>query len=153
MEILNGATKAVKSKKSGKEWVKEILAVLVETNRQIKEMEKKRDEEIEPFRVVIKEIADKYKVALEPLDEINSQLRERVMSEYKGTETISEEGVGKLVFPESWGYDVSDFSRVPKEYRMEVVDKSKIMAEIKNGVRNIKGLEIKPVRSLRVLPE
>ena len=151
MEALKEAGKVIKSKRQGKEWVEEALAVLVGVSREIKVLEKRRDEESEPFKSQIKDISNKYKPALDPLNEIGSQLRGRVMVEYEGTETISEEGVGKLVFPESWGYEVEDFSKVEKKYRMEVVDNKAIIEEIKNGVRKIKGLEIKPIRSLRVL--
>ncbi len=151
MEVLSQATKTIQSKKSGREWVEETLPVLVDVNKQIKVLEKKRDDEAEPFKVQVKGINEKYNPALEPLSEINSQLRGRVMVEYEGTETVSEEGVGKLVFVEGWDFEIADFSKVEKKYRMEVVDKKAIMDEIKNGVRKIKGLEIKRSRSLRVL--
>lgn len=133
--------------------MEEALPVLVSVSKEIKILEKRRDEESEPFKSQIKDISNKYKPALEPLNEIGSQLRGRVMVEYEGTETVSEEGVGKLVFPESWGFEIEDFSKVEKKYRMEVVDNKAIMEEIKNGVRKIKGLEIKQSRSLRVLTE
>ncbi len=152
MEILADATKAINSKMKGKRWVEETLPIIIDVNKQIKGLERSRDEESEPFKKTLKDINDRWKPALIPLNEIDSQLRERVMNEYEGNETIEGES-GKLVFPESWGYEVIDFKLVPKEYRMEVVDKKKIREEIGKGLRKIKGLEIKPIRSLRVLTE
>ncbi len=151
MEILNNASKLIKSKKIGKEWVEEVLPVIVDVAREIKTLEGRRDSEAEPFKNQVKEIGNKYKPALEPLGEISSQLRGRIMIEHEGNETVAQEGIGKLVFPETWNYEVADFARVPKEYTMEVVDNKKVMEEIKNGVRKIRGLEIRKTRSLRVI--
>lgn len=141
----------IKSKSKGEKWVSEVAPILVEINKEIKEIEDKKKNECEPFRTKISDISDKYKPALLPLNEMDSQIRERVMVEYKGTDTVACEEGGSLVFPLSWGYEVMDFAKVPKEYRMEVVNDKMIKEEIKKGVRNIKGIEIKPVRSLRVM--
>ncbi len=151
MEVIKEAGRLIKSKVKGEKWVSEVAPVLVQINREINEIESKKKEECEPFRTQIKDISDKYKPALIPLTEMDSQIRERVMAEYVGTEAVRCEEGGSLCFPESWGYSVVDFSKVPKEYRMEVVNDKMIREEIKKGMRNIRGLEIKPIRSLRVM--
>lgn len=141
----------IRSKAKGEKWVSEVAPVLIEINKEIREIEDRKKNECEPFRTQISDISDKYKPALDPLNEMDSQLRKRVMVEYEGTESIKCEEGGSLVFPQSWGYEVGDFSKVPKEYRMEVVNDKMIKEEIKKGVRSIKGIEIKPIRSLRVM--
>jgi len=151
MEVIKEAGKAIKSKTKGEKWVSEVAPVLIEINKEIKEIEERKKNECEPFRAQINDISDKYKPALIPLNEMDSQIRKRVMVEHIGTESVACEEGGQLVFPRSWGYEVIDFSKVPKEYRMEVVNDKMIKEEIGKGVRNIRGIEIKPVRSLRVL--
>ncbi len=151
MEVIKEAGKVIKSKVRGEKWISEVAPVLVEINKEIKEIEEKKKNECEPFRTQINDISNKYKPALEPLNEMDSQLRKRVMVEHEGVESVKCKEGGSLVFPQSWGYVVTDFSKVPKEYRMEVVNDKAIKEEIGKGVRNIKGIEIKPTRSLRVL--
>lgn len=153
MEPLKDAGKVIKSKKKGEEWVQEALPMVIDVSHQIKGLEKARNDETEPFKSAIKDINEKYKPALEPLETMDKMLRERVMDEHEGTESVNEEGVGKLVFAQSWGFEVTDFSKVPTKYRMEVVNDKMIKDDIRNGLRAIKGLVIKPTRILRVVPD
>ena len=151
MEILDNVNKVLASKLRNRKWLEEYLPVVVEVNRQIKAIDKAQDEEIDPYRAEMAKIREKYAVALKPLSEMNLKLRERVIKEYEGNGTVKAEGIGELVFPETWGYTVQDFSKVPKELRMEVVNDRAIKEAIKKGIRNIKGLLIEKVVSLRVL--
>lgn len=151
MQIIDQVNKALASKKKGENWVEEILPTIVDLNKEIKSLEKAKEEEAEPFKTQVKQINDKYEVALHPLGEMNDRLRQRIMAEYEGTDPIIQEGIGQLIFPESWGYEIVEFSKVEKKFRKEVVDDKAIKAEIKAGVRNIRGISIQRVRSLRVL--
>jgi hypothetical protein len=151
MQIIDQVNKALASKKKGEKWVEESLPTIVDLNKEIKSLEKAEKEESEPFKAQISEINNKYGVALKPLGEMDDRLRQRIMTEHEGTEPVIQEGIGQLIFPESWGYEIADFSKVEKRFRKEVVDDKAIKAEIKAGVRNIKGLKIEKVRSLRVL--
>lgn len=151
MQIIDQVNKALASKKKGGDWVNEILPTIIDLNKEIKALEKAKEEESEPFKLQVKQISEKYEVALHPLGEMDDWLRKRIMDEYEGTDPVIQEGIGQLIFPESWGYELVDFSKVEKKYRKEVVDDKAIKSVIKAGVRNIKGISIQRVRSLRVL--
>jgi hypothetical protein len=151
MQIIDQVNKALASKKKGEKWVEETLPTIVDLNKEIKSLEKAKEEEGEEYKKYLKTVSEKYETALQPLNAMNDRLRQRIMTEYEGTDPIIQEGVGQLVFPESWGYELVDFSKIEKKFRKEVVDDKAIKAEIKAGVRNIKGIKIVRVRSLRVL--
>jgi hypothetical protein len=148
MEAIKEARKLLGSKIRGKKWVDEALPVVVEVAKEIKELESVKGAEAKPLREMINEIGEKYKGALTILGEMDTRLRERVMKEYEGTESIKQEGVGELVFPELWGFEVTDIKKVPIEFL--TVDSTAVRNEIKKGIRNIKGLEISRHRSLQV---
>ncbi len=137
--------------KPGKKWASQGIPVLIEVNREIKKIEGSKEEEQAPWKALIQESTDKYALALKPLAEMNKRLRERVLKEVEGTETIEIPEKGSVQFPQKWGYEVEDMARVPKEYRVEVLDTKKINEAIKKGLRTIKGLKIGPQRSLRVV--
>ena len=150
MEVIKEAGRILNLKMKGDCWVREAAPILVKVVKEVKELEARKKEECEPFRVQIDDIASKYNPALEPLQIIETSYRERVLREAESGLTVVCEDGGKLSFPESWKYRVVDFAKVPKELRMEVVDDKAIKEQINKGVRNIKGIEISPVRSLRV---
>lgn len=131
-------------------WVQECLPVIVEVNKQIRALETAMEEEMAPFKSQVKAITEKYQVAIKPLNEMDKRLRERVLKEHVSTDPVIGTGIGKLVFPETWTYEIKDIKKVDKEYRVEVVDINKVKTAIKNGIRNIKGIEIKQERSVRV---
>ena len=81
------------------------------------------------------------------LGEVDAKVRERVMNEYQDTETITGDE-GELVFPCRWGYKVVDLKKVPLE--LLTVDGKAVNAEIKNGVRKIKGLSVEQIRGIQV---
>ena len=147
--ILDNVNKVIQSKMKGDNWVTYSLQALVEVSIEMKEIEARKKAECEPFRSAIEDINSKYKVALDVLTEMDIALRDRVMKEHQGTESVKVEGVGEFVFPETWGFEIVDVKKVPEEFL--TVDPKAIREAIKKGVRNIKGLEIKPIRSLRVL--
>jgi hypothetical protein len=150
MEIIKEAGRILNLKMSGDSWVREAAPILVEIVKEVKELETRKKEESEPFRVQINDIASKYKPALEPLQEIEAKYRERMVKEAESGESVACENGGKIAFADSWKYRVVDFAKVPKELRMEVVDDKAIRDMIKKGIRNIKGIAIEQVRQLRV---
>lgn len=148
METIKEAGTLLASKVKGKKWVNEALPVMVGVAREIKELEARKKEECEPAKAIINEIGEKYKGALNVLGKMDSDLRERIMKEYEGTDSIKQEGVGELVFPELWGFEVVDIKKVPAEFL--TVDSTLVRNEIKKGIRNIKGIEISRHRTLQV---
>ena len=148
MEAIKEARKLLGSKIRGKKWVDEALPVVVEVAKEIKELESVKGAEAKPLREMINEIGEKYKGALTILGEMDTRLRERVMKEYEGTESIKQEGVGELVFAQVWDFEVVDLSKVSKEFL--IVDPKLIREEIKKGVRNLKGINIDKKRILQV---
>lgn len=151
VEVIKEAGKVLASKKKGKGWVEEALPVVVGVAKEIKTLESTKGEEVGPLRELINSISNKYKGALDALGEMDTRLRERVMKEYGETESIKQDGVGELVFPERWSYEVTDIKRVDPQFLM--VDGKAVNEEIKKGVRKIRGIEIIKLRSLQVRPE
>ena len=148
METLKDAGKLLGSKMKGKKWADEALPVMVQVAKEIKDLEAKKKDECEPAKAIIEEIDGKYKGALNVLREIDARLRERVMNEYEETESIKQEGIGELVFAQLWSSVVNDIKKVPMEFH--TIDSKAVNAEIKKGVRNIRGIEIEKRRSLQV---
>jgi len=149
MQILDEVKKVLSSKVKGDRWVEAAVIPLVEVAIEIKELEAKKTDECKEYRIAIKEIDEKYKSALSVLSEIDTNLRERVMKEHIGTESVKVDGIGELVFVETWGFEILDVKKVPAEL-LEVSGKL-VREQIKNGIRSIKGLNVLPVRSLRVM--
>jgi len=135
-------------KGTGETWVMESIPFLVEIAKTIKEQKEAIAKEQEPFKAILETINEKYKPELGALEEINSEMRNRVMEEYKGTETIRKEGVGMYVFPEKMSFDIEDEKRIPREFLS--LDSKKVKEAIKNGMLHIKGLIIGKKRELQV---
>ena len=81
----------------------------------------------------------------------DTDLRERLLKEYKSSEAISLPNVGSASFAERWLFEVADPAKVDKEYR-NAVNEKQIKEAIANGVRAIKGVRIYPDRVLRITP-
>ncbi len=151
MEMLKEAGKLLESKGKGKKWVEEALPVVVGVAKEIKTIEATKKGETDPLNELIKDIREKYKGALQVLENMDERLRERVMKEYPEGDSIKQDGVGELVFPEVWGWEVVDIKKVDRKYMS--VDSKIIMEDIRKGVRKIPGLEIGRKRTLQVRPE
>ena len=135
-------------KGTGETWVMESIPFLVEIAKTIKEQKEAIAKEQEPLKALLEMIDEKYKPELGALEEINSEMRNRVMEEYKGTETIRKEGVGMYVFPEKVSFEVTNEAKVPREFLS--LDSKKVKEAIKNGMLHIKGLIIGKKRELQV---
>ena len=142
------ALAVAKSKKKGEKWVEEALPHLVGISRELKWKEEEMKKETTPIKEILKTMEEPYKEAIGGLKKIGEALRERVMEEYKERETIRQEGIGELVFPEVQSIEVEDLAKVDRKYLM--VDMGKVKEDVKNGVTRIKGIRIGKKRTMQV---
>jgi len=147
MEEMKEVAVLLASKAKGVNFAKAALPVLVGISREVKEIEARKENEAGPFKVILNGITEKYKGALDVLGEVDAKVRERVMKEYQDTETITGDE-GELVFPCRWGYKVVDLKKVEPQFL--TVDGKLVNAEIKNGVRKMRGIEIDTIRGMQV---
>ena len=127
-----------------------VAPVIIEVNSQIKEVDGKRVEEVEPFKAMIASINEKYKPSLDPLNEMDGRLREKIVENIDSTESVLSPDGGKLVFTESLVPEVVDESKVDKKYLTTIVDMAKVKADMKKGIMNIKGIKVVPKYVVRV---
>ena len=150
MELLETIKRVLNLKMKGDKWVVEALPALVEVNIEIKEIEAKKKGECEPMQNAIRLVGDKYKSALNVLGEIDNKLRERVMKEHEGSESVIVDGIGELVFAAgTWEIEVTDLKKVDPKYL--TVDRRIVTEDAKNGIQNFKGMQVTRGRSLRVM--
>ena len=150
MSIIEDAARLLSSKAKGKGYAVSTLATLVGISKETKAIEAAKEEDGAAAKAALKVVTERYKPALMQLEAMRAKIQERVMKEYSGTDSI-EGDEGAIVFPQSWGYEIVDIAKVPKEYTMVVVNAPKLSQDIKEGLRNVKGVEIKPIRSMRVV--
>jgi len=135
----------------GEDGVREALVVLVKVARELDMLKLRKEQEAEPFKTVLGEIESRFKELMEPWLEMDSQLRETVLREHEGTDPVKIDGVGELVFPLRWTFEVTDEAKVEKKYLS--VDSSKVNAAIKGGVGKIRGIRVYQKRGLTVRKE
>ena len=138
-------------KLKGEDGVREALVVLVKVARELDILKLKKEQEAEPFKTVLGEIESRFKELMEPWLEMDSQLRETVLREHEGTDPVKIDGVGELVFPLRWTFEVTDEAKVEKKYLS--VDSGKVNAAIKGGVGKIRGIRVYQKRGLTVRKE
>jgi hypothetical protein len=150
MEILEKVKRILNLKMHGDKWCIEALPVLVEIASKVKDLTSKKTIETVSLRDTIREIDAKYQPALDVLSEIDFNLRERVMKEHEGHESIGIDGVGELVFAAgSWSIEVTDIKKVDPRYL--TIDRKAVETDAKNGIINFKGMTVTRGRSLRVM--
>src|SRR3990170_932228 len=141
--IFEDADKVIKSKAKGAGWVEMATPVLINVNAEIKDLQEKRDEETSLLRAEISSIEAKYRPGLEPLENLDKMLRDRVTKEKEGTQAVHGPDGGKLVFAET--LDIvpdSDIKNVDKAYVVLSVDLKKVKMAVASGIRNIKGIKL-----------
>lgn len=148
MEYLKDVKKLVERKTKGEKWVEEVLPLIVKVNADIKEIKAKMEEEVTPLKIIIDGIKVHYESDLGALVEADAALREWILKEHEGTEAVSKEDVGTLVFPQRWGFDVVDLSKVDRKYLK--LDPNAVSTDIRNGITHAKGLKIEKKRGLEV---
>ena len=150
MQILDTVNKILNMRTKGDKWCVEALPALVEIAIEVKEIQGKKTEETMPMREAIKEVDAKYKGPLDVLGEMDAKLRERVMKEHQGHESVSVDGIGELVFAAgAWEIEVEDMSKVDPKYI--TIDRKAVETDAKNGIVNFKGMKVTRGRSLRVM--
>lgn len=150
MQILDTVNRVLNLKMKGDKWCAEAVVPLVEIAKENKELVAKKTEETAEMREAIREVDAKYKPALDVLSEMDGKLRDRVMKEHEGSESVLVDGVGELVFAAgSWEIEVIDLKKVDPKYLM--VDKKAVEKDAKGGVVNFKGINVSRGRSLRVM--
>jgi len=135
----------------GEDGVLEALPILVKIARELDKLKLMEEEEIEPFKTQVGEIASRYKELRACYVEMDEALRKMVLEEHEGTDSIKVEGVGELVFPERWTYYVENIDKVERKFL--TADNAEINKAIKNGARKIKGVVIFQKRGLTVRKE
>ena len=148
--LVEDVSRLLKKNGNGKKWVAEAVPVLIEVMEQIKDIETRKDEEVEPYKVQIKEIEEKYKPFLLPLNEMNGQIREKIVQCVDEPTTIQGDNGGRVVFVESLETEIFDVDKLDPKYVMKVPDMKAIKEAMKRGVTNIKGVKVVPKYSVRV---
>ena len=141
----------MRSKKKGEEWVEEALPVIVSVVREIRELEAKMEEEKRPLMDALKSITNDFSPSIKELEKVDRKVRDKILECHLDESEVRMIGVGKLIFPLLWGFDVVDVGKVPSEFL--TVDGAKVRNEIKSGVRRIPGLKIDHKRTLQVWPD
>ena len=160
MQILEEVKKVLSSKMKGDKWCEQALPILVDISKEVKRIEDVKFETFEPIQRIIDQAEEDNKDALATIAELDSdknklvaegaKIRERVLIEHEGKESILEEGIGELVFAAgSWEIEVTDLKKVDPKYLM--VDRKAVEKDAKDGVVNFKGISVSRGRSLRVL--
>lgn len=135
----------------GEEGVREALPALVKIARELEKLKLMETEEAEPWKMQLGEIRSRFKELAEPWVEMDEQLRDMVLEEHEGAESVRVDGVGELVFPERWSFNITDHSKVERKY-LEV-SSVQVNAAIKSGARKIRGIEIYQKRGLTLRKE
>lgn len=144
------ARKYVSSKVKGEQWVERALPVVVKLAMDIKKLKKDKAEDEEFAKALLKDVSDKYNPQIKALTEVDVMLRERILKEHDGSSTVAVAGVGELVFPQVWDFEVVDMGKVDRKYL--IVDSTAVRNDIRKGIRNIKGIKIDQKRTLQVRP-
>ncbi len=132
----------------GEKWVRKALPILVEISNTEKEIEEKKKKAEEPVKTNLALISGEYKPDLKLLGDFNTKVRERVLKEYEGDNSVREDGVGEIVFPKTWTFEITDMTKVDRHYL--TTNDSLIREEIKKGVRKMKGIKIFQKRGIQV---
>lgn len=144
--LLDRANKIVKDKKTGVDWVKEALPVMVDIAAEQKGIKATLADEMTPIKQMTEIVEGKYKPTLTALSQVDEALRNRTMTEYEETETINMENVGMAIFTSKPTFEVDDLSKVERKYL--AIDYKAVQGAIDKGMRNIKGIKIVQKRTL-----
>ena len=121
-----------------------ILSKALQTRKLQNSLEEKRIELTKPHFDYKKDIDELVKTFKYKLNEIESNLHDKLHSWMKLESKLSEIEVedGKIYYKENWvaDFDSDNIEEIPKEYLM--VNKKKLQESVNNGVRNIPGVLI-----------
>lgn len=77
------------------------------------------------------------------LNTVDKRLRDVLGRVKEDADSVVVDGAGVVEFRAKTVWEVVDFARVPKKYLKLVVDEEKVEEDVKAGVREIKGVEVK----------
>lgn len=150
-EVVSSADKALRSRKTGEKWARDAILPLCSLATAMKMTDADRKTATKPLKDELKTKEAPYKEAFSAMKVRDTELRDRLKTEYTSAEGITLEGIGNISFQEKWEFTVPDPNKVDPSY-CDAVNISKISEAIANGIRKIKGVTITPSRVLRVTP-
>lgn len=150
------------SKIESNEDAKAATEFLIKLKSKIEFYDNKRIERVKPLNDTVKKLNNDFRVLLDPLKQCEKDIKEAII-EYKTTQDnlrleeqkrLDEKGLvikdtfsdsissasGELRIVKRWTFAVEDTALIPRKYLR--VDEDVVNKEIKEGVRNIKGLKI-----------
>jgi hypothetical protein len=138
-------------KATGQGWVKEAALLLIDVKVEGKAVEEKKEEKTRFTRIKLNEDSRPFNTVLKILERIEKALKDRMLVEYEGADTIVVPEEGEIAFRERWVHEVSEWKDVPREYYS--IDAGKIQTAIDNGMRNIPGVKVFKARTVVVTPK
>ena len=152
-EMSDELERAKASKEKEKSWAIRFLALFTAVAREKKRLETTIKDEQKPYKDAMELAVEDEKADLITVAAIDGEMRELIKERYSGTDTVGDPSTGELVFTRPWGYDEpADIKKVDPRYTKLVLDTDRIKADIKDGVRKIKGLNIREGRVLQIRP-
>ena len=141
----------VKSKSKGKAWVKVVAPLLFVIASAGKMLAAEKEDEIRLTKTKLDTESKPFNDQIKILDKVNKELRARFLKEYVEPESLVIPGYGEIIIKQPWTFTVIDESVIPDD--LWCVDMGKIADEVKNGVRDIPGVNIFQDRTMTVMPE
>jgi hypothetical protein len=147
--IVHEITTVIKAKSKELGWLGQAADMLFAIARMLKKFEDEKEEATRTLKIKYDLASKPYLDAAKAIKVKDKELRDAVLENYKGHESIVTEN-GEVIFKRPWTYVVADMAQVPDEYL--TVDNVKVANAIKDGLRNIPGLSIFQTRTLTVTP-
>jgi hypothetical protein len=150
LAIISDIEKFKVTKDKGHGWIQSACVLLIRLATTIKEIKEMKEHNTRASKIKYDLASMPYLATIKTLEEKNKSLRDRLLAIYSGNERIVLDGWGEIVIKKLWTYEVLDLTKVSKEYLS--VDSTKVNNAIDEGIRSIPGLNIKPSRTVAVVP-
>jgi hypothetical protein len=141
----------VKSKSKGKAWVKVVAPLLFVIASTGKMLAAEKEDEIRLTKTKLDIESKPFNDQIKVIGKMDKELRQRFLKEYGEKESLVIPGHGEIIIKQPWGFTVIDESAIPDD--LWCVDMEKIADEVKNGVREIPGVNVFQDRTITVMPE
>jgi hypothetical protein len=149
VEVMKNIDAIVNQKIKKSSWVTSAAIALFELSQTLREVKEKKEADCRSLKIKLDLLTEPYQVVINELTKKDKSVREVLLKNYAGDGLVID-GMGEIIIKHPWTHDVLDMKQVPAEYLC--VDTAKVSAAIKEGVRNIPGIVIKPGRSITVMP-